>query len=626
MANIAATVDRLVSALDTRDSMTASNSPSDAGRRTPDAGNEAPVEDNLAFGDDADFGEIARRIADFRRARPDPVESRHEGTAPPRRDPGEAAAERTKSAGDRAPGWNLNWRSYLEDRQSAATPGRAAADDRPAPASETRPSEPGAQPGQSADTLLQNRLAALRARASGTARTDAPSDAAPEANAPASGTVAAAAAPAAEPTASAEDLAPAVAFAKALLSETGLSGWQSAPAAPPAGPETHDRVRSEPAAPQPTEPAASHPAAGSATAGPADAKTPAQDTAGAPGHDYAAWAALAVLQKEQESAREERSASAERAERAEQLAAETASRIQELASRLGRIGEIDLAARFDTLEAQLVEHAAAQEPLDFAPLAGHLETLERRFDRIEDRLEEQQDLLPPPVDLAPMAERLQGLDERFDRLEDQIDRQEPAPPVDLSPVLDQLHAVEHRIAEVERAASERHDAVCELLSTLLDRMNAMTDPTGRLDELAADVDALVRHANAHETNLQSLSILADAFDRLESRLSDRQEPASSATLPATPEPASGRTGARRIAPQADPADPEEFLRTVSTAPAHRQPAPRVESSDVGQRWVRTGLQSLSAGQGATQGRAMSDREAILARYRRQAKAFGDAGE
>lgn len=601
VGDIAATVDRLVSALDTRDWMASENAPSDSDSRHRGDPRDRESHEDLTFREEADFGEVARRIADFRRSRPDPIEE-DEATLRYRRPRSEAPRRATRRtyASDEEPaahepsrpnGWNVNWRDYLEEERARTEPPEPA---QPEPSAGSWDA-PGAGRSQAPDTLLQNRLAALRARASGTARTERSEMTETFAAAPMPHTAAPSfpqpqpvAEPApmpqsyAHPQAATENLAPAVAFAKALLAGADPSGWQAQAAAAPAP---------APVAPAPAPvapPAPVQTAAPAPQAPPPDAAE--EDDEPTVPHDYAAWAALAVLQKEQEQAREERTASAESASRAEKLAGATAARIKQLAARLDQIQEIDFAARFDSIEQRLGERVA--EPVDLAPISGQLDAMGDRFDRIEARFEEQAAAPPPAVDLTPLT--------------------------------DHLRAIEVRIAEIERTAAERHDTLCMLIADIAEQIESVPDPSERLETLELDVDTLVRHIEAHETNLRSLTVLADAVDRLETRLSDRSQPQPRPGFaePAQPSHVSHSSGVRRIDPVPGP---EDYLTSVSAAPAAHEPASSAAWSDAGHRWPRTGSQTPSSGEGATQGRAMSERDAILERYRRRAKAVGGAG-
>ncbi|MEW5421243.1 hypothetical protein [Amorphus sp. 3PC139-8] len=456
VGDISTTVDRLISALDTRDSMSQSNQPSNAETASgPARSRDDDLNDDLSFREDADFGEVARRIANFRRSRPDPLTNepderyrrpqdeplrratRRSFTDAPER-PTPAARVATPSEPSRTGDWNLNWRDYLEEERG-----------RPAPAEPEAPEFVDAEPPADCPTIesvLQDRLAALRAHASATA----PS-------------------PPAAPRTSDADLAPAVAFARALLGDEAddLDFLSEEPETPEAYSEAPD-----------TEPEDAGSAEWDVSDEDLDPAAADTDTDAMPSHDFAAWAALAVLQKEQERAREERAAATDSAARAEERAQATADRIEGLAERLDRIQAVDFEARFDRIEA-----------IDF----------ETRFNQIEQRLAEPAPM-PETVDLAPLSER--------------------------------LRALEDRITDIERVATERHESICAMLADLADKVAKQPDPSERLDAIELDLDALARHAEAHATNLHSLEVLADAVERLEARLAAQER----APVPRDPDP------------------------------------------------------------------------------------------
>ncbi|WP_026318871.1 hypothetical protein [Amorphus coralli] len=204
---IAATVDRLVSALNSRDWMTPPpiSTKADRSLTGADAQDTSREADDLAFAEGADFREIARRIAEFRKSRPDPAQS---SPAPARRIVRRTASGETSpletvaspEADARAERWDADWRAdpNAPDAAPAAEETREpdsvdswalkaqAALDAPATgephdarwadiawpkastARNATPTAPEAGPA-TGESSLRQRLAALRARVSGTA-------------------------------------------------------------------------------------------------------------------------------------------------------------------------------------------------------------------------------------------------------------------------------------------------------------------------------------------------------------------------------------------------------------------------------------------------------------------------
>jgi len=527
--DIAATVDRLVSALDSRDWMTSPSSPSKQLHAAPGLKDPAPSRtpaDDLSFAEGVDFREVARRIAEFRQARPDPAVSERPDR---RRDP---AADESARAPAPAPqdDWSEATDAAAEERVAPAAHSRplTAADWPDADASENAPvADDRPMPG---DSSLRQRLTALRARSA--------AEAAP------------APVPMPEEPVAAErkPLDTADDFAKAMLAQFEEDNWLDGD--------------QDAAAPVPEDAPAVGFGAGDDTFGPENALDDEHVETWAVGDDGAQdvsnesllaaldahLAATDIPDAAPESAdiddatawrpaddtphaiddtdaAADRRLALETASRAEDIAALTGSRIDELVDRMGRLEGQDLAGRFTALA--------------------------DRFDRIDARLD----------DLSAPA---------------------PAPAVDLAPVTAPIAAIEARLARLEATATDQHAALTAALASVADRVELLPEVAKRLAAIEHHVQELSRRVETHEVNLRAMKALANALDRLEARLAAPRAPAPAATVPPAPRH-----------PAADTA-PRAAVRAPASAP-------------------------VAPGQSPSQGHAMSEREAILERYRRQSR-------
>lgn len=527
--DIAATVDRLVSALDSRDWMTSPSSPSKQLHAAPGLKDPAPSRtpaDDLSFAEGVDFREVARRIAEFRQARPDPAVSER----PDRR----RAPAADESARAPAPAPQDDW--------SEATD--AAAEERVAPAAHTRPLTaadwPDADASEGApvaddrpkpgDSSLRQRLAALRARSA--------AEAAP------------ARVPMPEEPVAAErkPLDTADDFAKAMLAQFEEDNWldgdQDAAAPVPedapavdfgAGDDTfspESAVDDEHVETWAVGDDGAQDVSNESLLAALDAHLAATDIRDAAPEsadidDATAWTPADDTPHaiDDTDAAADRRLALETASRAEDIAALTGSRIDELVDRMGRLEGQDLAGRFTALA--------------------------DRFGRIDARL----DYLSAPA---------------------------PAPAVDLAPVTAPIAAIEARLARLEATATDQHAALTAALASVADRVELLPEVAQRLAAIEHHVQELSRRVETHEVNLRAMKALANALDRLEARLAAPRAPAPAATVPPAPRH-----------PAAD-TPPRAAVRAPASAP-------------------------VAPGQSPSQGHAMSEREAILERYRRQSR-------
>ncbi|WP_453961760.1 hypothetical protein [Amorphus suaedae] len=566
--DIAATVDRLVSALDSRDWMTSPNSPSKparaATRPTDPAG--ARPSDDLSFAEGADFREVARRIAEFRQARPDPATGSRPAPASEAARPQarpvpqpNAAPPRTTDRGQSK--WDADWRDFSVDSApaDAEAPSDAFDGDETAAPLRTRPmthddwpkapaareTAEAAQPAEapaSGTASLRQRLAALRARSMAEA---VPAE-----------TPAEAPAPARKPLDSSD------AFAKAMLAQFENGDWltddetdtpdasaygpdiELAEVAPDPEPVSIDEIEVE----EEIETWAADDAAARdvsnesllaaldahlAAEDPfeADTATPADasDTSDATDATLAAPADEDALRARMEAEADRRLA-VDAANRAEELATATGRRIDALVDRLGRLEDQDLPSRFATLA--------------------------ERFDRIDGRL----------ADIAAQA-----------------------PQADLGPVTAPMEAIEARIARLEATTADQYASLCAMISTVAHRVAGGADTNKRLAAIEHHIQELARRVETHEGNLRAMTALTGALDRLEARLGAPRPQAPAVSVPTAPRH-----------PAAD-AVPRPAVHAVPSAP--RGP--------------------VAPDQQPSQGHAMSEREAILERYRRQSRHRGE---
>lgn len=574
--DIAATVDRLVSALDSRTWMTPPSTPSKPVRPASgpagSAGSRASTDD-LSFAEGADFREVARRIAEFRQARPDPARAARPAdtetqTAPPRAPASSASRpDAARSDGDRrASEWNADWRTFHDEGEAAdvsldpeAGSGATGTDDAPWPVpTRMRPltrddwpqvkaadrrlaghAAPASDAPAPNDTSLRQRLAALRARS---VTDPAPADAAPAEPAPV------------EPApvvAARKPLDTSDAFAKAMLAQFETGDWLTDDdATPPDAVDFGADIDLAEIAPDPETPSVGEgeietwaAADGTAQDVSNERLLAALDAHLAGDATIASTEADAEVDVAAEAAgpaepRTGKPAGADDAEADRRLALETANRAEEAATVTGQRLD-DLVDRLGRLEAQ--------------NLPGRFTALAERFDRIDARL-------------AEIAV--------------------PAAPIDLAPVTAPMEALEARIARLEATTADQYASLCSMLSTVANRVAGVPESNKRLAAIEHHVQELARRVETHEVNLRAMKALAEALDRLEARLGQpRQAAPTVGSVPTAP-----RHPAAEAAPRAAPAVP-------------RGPA--------------------APDQSPSQGHAMSEREAILERYRRQSRARTD---
>lgn len=559
--DIAATVDRLVSALDSRDWMTSPNSPSKPARAAtrPTDPADAHASDDLSFAEGADFREVARRIAEFRQARPDPATgsrpapateaARPQARAVPQPN---AAPARTTDRGQSK--WDADWRDFSVDGApaDADAPSQAFDVEETAAPLRTRPmthddwpkapaARKAAEAAQPADApagaaSLRQRLAALRARSMAEpAATETPAEAP---------------APARKPLDSSD------AFAKAMLAQFETGDWltddetetpdvpdiELAELAPDPEAVHIDEIEDEIETWAADDTAARNVSNESLLAAldahlaaedPFEADTATaddvSDTSDAIDATVAALADEDALRARMEAEADRRLA-VDAANRAEELATATGRRIDAVVDRLGRLEEHDLPSRFATLA--------------------------ERFDRIDGRL----------ADIAAQT-----------------------PQVDLAPVTAPMEAIEARIARLETSTADQYASLCAMISTVAHRVAGGADTNKRLAAIEHHIQELARRVETHEGNLRAMTALTGALDRLEARLGAPRPQAPAVSVPTAPRH-----------PAAD-AVPRPTVHAVPSAP--RGP--------------------VAPDQQPSQGHAMSEREAILERYRRQSRHRGE---
>lgn len=503
--DIAATVNRLVSALDSRDWMTSPHTPSKplraAAGPTEPAASRATTDD-LSFAEGVDFREVARRIAEFRQARPDPANGDARGARRARADtPSPSAAApamqddwteypHAVAASEAAGDWSQTGSTHLEPLTSDDWPLPPAADvgsQDAAPSSGERPA--------AGESSLRQRLAALRARSV--------HEAAPAPEAPPEPV-----APARTPLDSSD------AFAKAMLAQFDDDNWQDAEGdaesaealdVPAVSDETavHPLPDEEPLAELPEMTAGFEPDAADEEVESWAAGAWAEDVsnesllaaldahlADAEADDAAPMAPEINLSEDEDNPApaedqhpivEETDAAADRrialdtAQRAEDIATRTGDRIEDLVDRLGRIEGQDLTGRFTALA--------------------------DRFDRIDARLTE----------IAV-----------------------PAPQPDFAPVTAPIKALEARVARLEATATDQHAALSAMVSSVADRVAVTPEIATRLVAIEHHMQELSRRVEAHEVNLRAMKALAASLDRLEARLAAPRAPAPAVTVPSAP--------------------------------------------------------------------------------------------
>jgi uncharacterized coiled-coil protein SlyX len=590
---IAATVNRLVSALDSRNRMTPPRTPFEpapAARPAEPAGARA-APDDLSFAEGADFREVARRIAEFRQARPDPANAAHrdspaasaeaESTDPQAPSPSSPRTVAAPSADAQRTGKrNVDWRIFLAPADEVeSTPVGAARTDRSrtpkaAPAAVTMeersrqtsarmrpltyddwplsnvPDVPAAADARPAtderpaasDSSLRQRLAALRAR-SMAETAPAPAEA-PETTAPA--------APARRPLDTSD------AFAKAMLAQFEEDDWLDA---------------DEAAVP---DEAAVHPAPVDeiATDLPGIAADFATDDADDADEEVQTWAAgewAPDVTNESLLAALDAHLAADDTDFADAAAADSAVPEDETAWAPDADDEATVEEPDPAADRRLALEAASRAE-EIARTTGH------RIDDLAERLGR--------IEAQDLTSRFTGLAGRFDRIDARLaEISAPAAPIDLSSLAAPMQAMEARLARLEAAAADQHAALGAMISTISDRVASAPEAARRLATIEHHMQELSRRVETHEVNLRAMKALADALDRLEARL-------------AQPRPQVADTG-RPAAPRQPAADTAPHAGGRAAAAAPRPAIAPVPSP--------------------AERPAMSEREAILERYRRQSR-------
>ncbi len=201
------------------------------------------------------------------------------------------------------------------------------------------------------------------------------------------------------------------------------------------------------------------------------------------------------------------------------------------------------------------------------------ERIDELFERI-DRMEAQD-----------LGGKLGALADRFDSLDSRLDAiaAAAAAPVDFSPVLGSLDAAETRLASLETSIAEQHSALSRMLGDLTAPVSDLPKMAERMIGFESHLQELALRLETHELNVRAMKALADAMERLEAKLARPRAGAPAIEVPTAPR---------------HPVDQDNRRAEAADAPSERASA---------------------APQAPKRSPAMTEREAILERYRRQAR-------